>query len=108
MSTALVTILLMAANPSSGCGAGIDAPPESSSHGEGWLSHLHYHKRLYRGHYDRHPFDYRFQFDYPWHAGPSQANWPIAPLPAVDSTWYEFHAAKTRPATGGTSITIRR
>jgi hypothetical protein len=109
MSAALVTILLMAANPSCGCGAAIDAGEERHSHHDGWLSHLHYYKRLYRGYYDRHPFDYRFQFDYPWHAGPSQANWPIPPLPAVDSTpWYEFQADKTKPAMPRTSVTIRR
>jgi hypothetical protein len=57
--------------------------------------HIGYHKRLYYGHFDRHPFDYRFQFDYPWHAGPSQPHWPIPRTPIGPWHDVEFQAQRT-------------
>jgi hypothetical protein len=103
MSTLLITLLL-AANPSGGC---CTVEQRDTLCG---TCHLHafYYKRLYYGHYDRHPFDYRFQFDYPWHAGPSQPRWPIPPLPAAPAELWqdEFPTAEpsailsARPAVG--------
>ena len=86
MNGAILTLVLLAANPTSGCCVSTGATAcEVASGGTvaGKLHrHAHYYKRMYYGHFDRHPFDYRFQFDYPWHAGPSQAQWPIPPQPA--------------------------
>jgi hypothetical protein len=96
MSTALLSILLLSAHPSSGCCSGVES--SQSLHGlrEKWDCHAGYYKRLYYGHFDRHPFDYRFQFDYPWHAGPSQPHWPIPPLSAAELAPWE----ETVPWTG--------
>jgi hypothetical protein len=107
MSSAFVAILLLAAQPSTGCCASVD-------HGQGKMGlfagvkrQVGYHKRLYYGHFDRHPFDYRFQFDVPWQAGPSQAHWPIAPLPAAAiGPWQagEFEAPRTSTPSPRVSI----
>lgn len=104
MSTALVAILLLAAQPSGGCCTSIGEAPGGFRVGDTLQRHVGYHQRLYYGHYDRHPFDYRFQFDYPWQAGPSQADWPIRPLPPQVGAWHdvEFHAQ--RPASPRVTI----
>lgn len=38
-----------------------------------------YHRRVYYGHYQRPPYDYRTVFDHPWNDGPSRLHWPIQP-----------------------------
>ena len=38
-----------------------------------------YHRRVYYGHYQRPPYDYRTDFDHPWNDGPSRLHWAIQP-----------------------------
>jgi hypothetical protein len=99
MSSALIVVLFLSAQPATGCAATVES---CSEHRLCKLkADAHYYKRLYYGHYDRHPFDYRFQFDYPWQAGPSQEQWPIVPLPAADiGAWenIEFEAQRPGPS----------
>ena len=51
---------------------------ESARLGHAVGKHVDYHARVYYGAYYRGPYNYRNKFDFPWHAGPSRAHWPIA------------------------------
>ena len=107
MSTALVAIVLLAAHPSGDCCASIERRFGRVSRLGCLPAALGYHKRLYYGHFDRHPFDYRFQFDYPWHAGPSQSNWPIPPLPARPDHGTTWSFRRQRPSSPRVTIATK-
>ena len=103
MSAAVLYCLLFAGSPSSGCADRVSASEPCDGLCGKLQRHVDYHRRLYYGHYDRHPFDYRFQFDYPWCAGPSQPHWPIAPpgpvYPAGPEVEYEGRRPDKSPRT---------
>src|SRR5688572_6966447 len=107
MSTALVVIVLLAAHPSGDCCATVEHGSDEFCVSDACRRHIGYHKRLYYGHFDRHPFDYRFQFDYPWHAGPSQSNWPIPPLPPVTGPWHDVEFQAQRPSSPRVTIATK-
>lgn len=120
MFSALAVLLLVSVNPPESCCASAQEPSgDRLCHKYMWEAQ--YYKRVYYGHYDRQPFDYRFQFDYPSAAGPSQAYWPIPPLAAGGAApWNEVdyearHCPRVniaaRPAESsslGTSLKLRK
>ena len=128
MLPAVVLLLAVSANPPDGCCDSIDSWSEAAAARENpcWYKikrECDYFRRVYYGHYDRQPFDYRFQFDYPSAAGPSRAYWPIPPLSPGDSgCWNEVEdeakqsprvSIATRPAgsaaaTVGISLKLRK
>jgi hypothetical protein len=78
MNTHLLVVMLAAMNEPGAMPECASAPPavRRSHLGHCW----DYHAKVCRGTYVRPWYDYRLDFDYPWHAGPSQQFWPIAPL----------------------------
>ena len=103
MLPAIALLLVVSAHPSEGCCASISSWSETAtaeSENPCWYKckrECDYYNRVYYGHYDRQPFDYRFQFDYPSAAGPSQAYWPIPPLaPGSVAAWNEIEQQARR------------
>lgn len=92
-------LFVMTGNPT--CGFGTDAceVQEPAEHRlcQKFTREWKYYKRAYYGHYDRQPYDYRFQFDYASAAGPSRSYWPIPPLaPGAAACWNEAEYQASR------------
>lgn len=113
MLPALAVLLALSVDPTCGCctaaSEAMAQEPTEHKFCQKFTREWKYYKRVYYGHYDRQPFDYRFQFDYISAAGPSRSYWPIPPLASGGAACFnevEYEARRSPRVTiaaGGSS-----